>query len=143
MFLADLTNRGNIPVLEKLMAYTEARHAMLADNVANLGTPGYKAKQLDPRAFQRALRGAIDHRGNTAEPLRIAHHSQFGLDGRGHLVVTPSEQPGQNILFHDRSNVRIEVLMASVAENLMTYNLTTEQLRASFDGLKTAIRGQI
>ena len=42
MFLSDITNRGNIAVLGKLMAFAEARQKMLAENIANIDMPGYK-----------------------------------------------------------------------------------------------------
>ena len=49
MFLENLTNRGAMPALEATLAYAESRHRMLAENVANWQTPGYKARQLDAR----------------------------------------------------------------------------------------------
>lgn len=144
MYLSDLVNRGNISVLEKTLAYAEARHMVLANNIANIDTPGFKTQQLDPRLFQSALRNAIDGRGgDPRKRLEIGRTDEFYVDDNGHLVVTPSEQPAQNILFHDRTNPRIEVLMASLAETVMLFNLASEQLKASYDGLKTAIRGQV
>lgn len=144
MFLGDITNRGNIPVLAKLMAFAEARQKVLADNIANIDTPGYKVKNLDPRVFQAALGQAMDERGSDPrKPLRLPSTEQFYEDDFGHLVVTPVEDPAQNILFHDRTNASIETLMSQVAENVMTYTLVSQLLKNSFDGLKTAIRGQI
>ena len=144
MFLSEITNRGNIPVLEKLLAFAEARQTMLADNLANIDTPGYRIKQLDPKAFQAAMRRAIEERGgDPRRALEIPETEQFHLDEQGHLVVTPVEEPSENILFHDRTNARIESLMTQVAENVMTYKLASQLLKNSFDGLKTAIRGQV
>ena len=144
MFLGDITNRGNIPVLAKLMAFAEARQKVLADNIANIDTPGYKVKNLDPKVFQAALGQAIDERGSDPrKPLVLPRTEQFYEDEFGHLVVTPVEDPAQNILFHDRTNASIETLMSQVAENVMTYSLMSQLLKNSFDGLKTAIRGQI
>ncbi len=144
MFLGDITNRGNIPVLAKLMAFAEARQKVLADNIANIDTPGYKVRSLDPKAFQAALGQAIDERGSDPrKSLKLPRTEQFYEDDFGHLVVTPVEDPAQNILFHDRTNASIETLMSQVAENVMTYTLASQLLKNSFDGLKTAIRGQI
>ena len=144
MFLGEITNRGNIPVLAKLMAFAEARQKVLADNIANIDTPGYKVKNLDPQAFQAALGQAIDERGgDPRKPLNLPRTEQFYEDDFGQLVVTPVEDPAQNILFHDRTNASIETLMTQVAENVMTYSLASQLLKNSFDGLKTAIRGQI
>ncbi len=144
MFLSEITNRGNIPVLGKLMAFAEARQKMLAENIANIDMPGYKTKQLDPKVFQAAMRRAIDERGTQpGAPLKLPVTGQFHEDELGHLVVTPVTDPAQNILFHDRTYARIATLMAQVAENVMTYNMASQLLNNSFDGLKTAIRGQI
>ena len=35
------------------MAFTEARHSVLAGNVANLDTPGYKTRDLSVETFQK------------------------------------------------------------------------------------------
>ena len=46
-------------------------------------------------------------------------------------------------LFHDRTNSRLEVLMAQAAENVMTYRVASELLRGEFAALKSAIRGVV
>lgn len=144
MYLSDLVNRGNIPVLEKLMAYSEARHHVLAANIANLGTPGYQARQLDPAVFQRALRRAIDRRGDDPRKrLELDNHDQFQAGPGGALSVSPSTEPAENILFHDRTQASVELQMSRLAENVMAYRMASELLQGSYDGLKTAIRGSI
>ena len=144
MYLNDLVNRGNIAVLEKMMAYAEARHMVLAENIANIDTPDYKVKQLDPKLFQQTLRQAIDDRGSDpTKRLILGGNDEFHTDDRGSLVVTPATEPAHNILFHDRTNARVEVLMSQLAENFMAYNMVSQMLKNSFDGLKTAIRGQV
>ncbi len=126
------------------MAFAEARQKMLAENIANIDRPGYKTKQLDPAVFQASLRTAMDNRkSHPGTPLELPATDQFHQDEMGYLVVTPVTEPAQNILFHDRTNASIETLMAQVAENVMTYNMASQLLKNSFDGLKTAIRGQI
>ena len=101
-------------------------------------------KRLDPRVFKSALRRAVDDRGSDPRrALEIPATEQFHLDESGHLAVTPVDEPAENILFHDRTNARIESLMTQVAENVMTYNLASQLLKNSFDGLKIAIRGEV
>ena len=48
MFISTITDRGAKPALIKTMSFTEARLRMIAENVANMETPGYRAKRLDP-----------------------------------------------------------------------------------------------
>ena len=64
VFLSNVTDGGATPALVKTLVFNEARLKMIAENVANLQTPGYRAKQLDPKAFQHALREALVTRGD-------------------------------------------------------------------------------
>ena len=41
MFFEGLVNRGSLPAMEKMLAFTEARHRVLTENIANVDTPGY------------------------------------------------------------------------------------------------------
>jgi len=153
MFFADVVNSGTVPALEKVLAFTEARQRMLAENIANVDTPNYRTKQLDVAAFQGALRTALDdrrqsgssrtRRGAESEALCLPANSQFWQDDQGRLVVQPSEVPAENLLFHDDTNARIERQMAMMAENTMMHQAATELLRSRFDGLLKAIRGRI
>ncbi len=144
MLLADLADRGNIPVLTQSLAFLESRQKLLAHNIANLDVPGFKTRQLDPEVFQDALRRAVDTRGrNRQAALELPNTEEFRIDDAGHLQVTPVDLPAQNLLFHDQTNGRVEVLMAAVAENVVTYNLYSQMLGNSFDALKAAIRGEV
>ena len=51
-----------IPVLEQVAAFTQARHHVLAGNVANMDTPGYRVRDLSVDTFQERLRAAIEAR---------------------------------------------------------------------------------
>ena len=143
MFLTDIVNRGTLPALEKLAAFTEKRQRVLAENIANIDTPNYKVKHLDPKGFQAALGEALDRRKqDPSQPFVMASHEQFRTNEQGALVVTPTVHP-ENILFHDGTNASIEKQMSALAENAMTHELSTELLRGKFTGLLTAIRGRM
>ncbi len=145
MFISSLINRGALPVLEKMAAFTEARHQVLAENIANADTPRYRAKHLDARAFQQALRRAIERRGgsNAAAPLEIRSTRQFGMDRDGDLWTKPTEEPLENLMFHDGTTMRIERQMSQLAENHLMHQLATQLLRGRFESLLKAIRGRI
>jgi len=143
MFFGDVVNRGVMPALDKMLAFTQARQRMLAENVANIDNPHYRTKQLDAKAFQKALREALETQNQTGSgTFRVPDEREFHQDELGHLVVTPSEVPPENVLFHDDTNARIERQMQQMAENTMMHQAATELLRERFDGLKKAIRGQ-
>ena len=50
---------GAVPVLEKAMAFHEQRNVLLARNIANASTPGYRCVDLDEGEFQRLLKEAV------------------------------------------------------------------------------------
>jgi len=144
MFLTDVVNRGTPPVLEKVLAFTEARHRVLTENIANVDTPGYRVKHLDVADFQDAMKKALERR--TEDPsgaLELPASREFHVAPSGRLVVNPSTEPPENILFHDGTNARLERQMAMLAENSMMHQVMTDLLRDKYNGLKDAIRGRV
>ena len=143
MFFGDLVQDGPIPALDRMLAFTEARHRVLTENIANIDTPVYVTKRLDPGPFQRSLRAALDERresGSAGLRLEDTGQTRAGLEGR--LEVTPAEEPPENVLFHDRTNQRIERQMSMLAENAVMHQTATEMLRLRYEGLLKAIRGR-
>ncbi len=144
MFISNLTDRGATPALVKTLAFNEARLSVIAENIANSNTPGYKAKRLDAAAFQRSLRSALDARGSDPnKPFVIDTGREVRTDARGFLRVTPTEQPVESILFHDGTNMSLERQMAELAETSMAHDLATAMLDGRFEGLRKAIRGSV
>jgi flagellar basal-body rod protein FlgB len=143
MLFQDIANSESIPAMEKMLAYTQARHRMLVENIANVDTPGYKARQLDTRAFQRALRAAIDGQRQGAGSLRLKDHAEFRQDAQGRMEVKPAAEPAENVLFHDQTNMRVERQMASLAENTLMHQMVADRLKGRFDQLMIAIRGRV
>jgi len=143
MYVESVTNRGATPALINTLSFAEVRHRVIAENVANWQTPGYKAKQLDARAFQAALRAALDEKGKDAnKPFVIGQTEQFGTEEGGWLRVTPTEVPSDNVLFHDGTNASIDRLMTDLADNAMVFEAAAQLLKGNFDGIRKAIRGQ-
>lgn len=142
MFVTGVTDTNTIAMLEKTLAFTERRHTVLATNIANATTPEYRAKQLDTATFQAALKSAAERRCESKDAFRVESTEQFHEDEQGFLKVTPTEQPPENLLFHDGTNARIEKQMASLAENTLMNKVAAELLRNQFEGLARAIRGR-
>jgi len=144
VFFENLINRGAMPALVSTAVFTEARHRVISENVANIGVPGYKSKQLDVTGFRTVLGEALDERGrDVLKPFVMRDNGEVRTDSRGDLEVTPARHPVENILFHDGTNLSIERQMADLAENAMMQEMTNTLLRNRFDGLTQAIRGRI
>jgi len=144
LFLSDVSDRGAMPALIKTLAFNEARLRMIAENVANANTPGYRAKQLNVDAFQQALGEALTaRRTDPSRPFVVESGGEVATLADGSLRITPSEKPVDNVLFHDGTNVSVEREMADLAQTGMTHELATALLRDRVHRLQTAIRGTV
>ncbi len=143
VLLTDITSGGRLPMLEKTLAFTEARNRMIATNIANIMTPGYREKQVDVSAFQKALRKAQEAREANDGRFELPRSKEFKTDEAGHLQLTPSEEPTQNLLFQDGTNARIERQMSQLAENTMMNRMASDLMQDYFDRISTAIRGRL
>ena len=142
MFVTGVTNGGALPMLEKTLAFTEARHRVIAENIANITTPGYRAKQVDVGGFQAALREAARRQATDGGRFELPETEQIH-DEAGSLRLTPGEEPAENLLFQNGTNVRIERQMSLLAENALTGQVTSELLRGRYELLAKAIRGRV
>ncbi len=141
-----ILNSPTRQALEWSARFAEERHQVLAENVANIDTPDYQSKRLDPAAFHKALAGALESegRGGHKEPaLKLRGTRQISTDAAGTLVATPVHEPPENVLFHDGTNARLEGLMTDVQENAMSYELSLNMLKSKFESLLSAIRGRV
>lgn len=137
--------------IELSARFIEHRHRVLAENVANIETPGFAQLRLDPEAFQASLKEAMDRakalppsqRGNARDLLKLRGNAQFSTNLHGEIEVEPEIEPAENILFHDGTNARLETLMSDVAENALSHQFIMNQLRVRYDGVLKAIRGRI
>lgn len=137
--------------IELSARFIEDRHRVLVENVANIDTPGYASKRLDPQAFRTSLKEAIER----ADALRAGEkrtgralldlrgNAQFTTDSSGNVEMKPEVEPAANILFHDGTNARLETLMSEVADNSLWHQFIMNQLHGRYDGVLKAIRGRI
>jgi len=134
-----------IPVLEQVVGFTQARHLVLAGNVANLDTPSYRVRDLSVEDFQSRLREAIEARDRPA-PARADEFISPGdpdyvdrpAPRRGATMAEVSENP-KSILYHDDSNVGIEHQVTEMVKNQMAHNLALTIMTSQFQLLEAAI----
>ena len=131
-----------MPVLQAVLSFTEARHEVLANNVSNFDTVGYKMKDLPKEEFFSALDEAVERRdrlgAGAALQIKATRHLQW--DGRGNFRADPVELEGNNILFHDRNNRFVEKQISEMSQNAILHNVAVEMLRGQYELLQTAIR---
>lgn len=112
----------------------ERRTEVLAGNLANADTPGFKARDLDFNAVL-AQQGAANRLATTA-PAHIGAPAP-GAPGSAQLLY---RVPVQSAL--DGNTVDPHLEKAAFAENAVRYQATLTILGSRINGLMTAIRGE-
>ena len=100
--------------LEQYMNLVSLRQKLVASNIANADTPGYKTQDLD---FQASFRSALD--GGSPQAVQVS-----GLKTK-----------------NDGNNVDLDREARLLAENAMRFNVAASLMRSSISQVKEAISG--
>jgi flagellar basal-body rod protein FlgB len=127
-------------MLEQALSFTEQRHNVLLENIANVSTPGYVQKDLSVAGFQQSLRQAVEAKrasaNNSYEP---ASTQEITFERGGSRIAAHPEQAPNSVVFHDRGIRSMEYLMSELADNALAHNVTAQLLRGKYDSLQKAI----
>jgi len=109
----------------------QARHQVLAENIANSETPGYRARDIE---FADQLAAALtppEHGNKTAgDPKSVA----------GPIHVEPTVDRGAAVK-PDGNSVAIDVQVGRLSENAFKIQALTQILSARYASLKQVIDG--
>jgi flagellar basal-body rod protein FlgB len=115
------------------------RMEVIADNLANSDTPGYKARDIDFRAAMANAGGA----GDASAPVKLA------TTNPGHLGTDPTAEATASLKYRvplapslDGNTVDAQQEQAAFADNTVRYQATLTFLSSRFKSLMTAITGQ-
>jgi len=123
-----------IPVLEQVVGFAQARHNVLAGNIANLDTPGYRTRDLSVADFQERLQSAIEARN---QPSRWRSPGEPGADASTELAQVARHSAG--ILRHDEVNVSPEQQVSEMVKNQIQHNTALTIMISQFQLLSAAI----
>jgi flagellar basal-body rod protein FlgB len=123
-----------VPVLEQVIAFSQARHNVLSGNIANLDTPGYQVRDISVEDFQGRLRKAIDAQ---RQPSMATSPGEAAFTESDNLAKVAEHSP--TILRHDGVNVGMEQQATEMAKNQMQHNLALAVMTAQFRLLNVAI----
>ncbi len=138
--LQALFNQTTLPMLQEVLRFSEARHRVLAGNVANADTPGYRVRDLSVEHFQQELKTALESPppapGAFTSP---GDRAPLAWDDRLREV----RESIKSIQFLDGSDVGIEQQVTEVAKNQFLHNLTVSLMSSQFRLLQTAISERV
>jgi flagellar basal-body rod protein FlgB len=114
------------------LAMRERRSEVLAANLANADTPGYKARDLD---FKSILKQNLPE-ARTLERTQARHFAPQQLLESRVLYRNPNQ------VSLDGNTVEANVEQARYAENAVQYQASLQFISNKFSGLMMALRGQ-
>jgi flagellar basal-body rod protein FlgB len=149
--MQPLLNTTTLPLLKQVARFAERRQEVLAGNIANVDTPGYRTRDLPVAEFQQALEQAVRqaHPTSFSPGLSPLVMESPGMPGNpGHLVEElfpeslfqarePRSQPG--ITFQDANNRSLESQFLQMTQNQLLQQFAAEVLRQQYDQLQMVI----
>ncbi|MCH1623790.1 flagellar basal body rod protein FlgB [Fredinandcohnia quinoae] len=124
---------NTIKSLENALDYSSLRQKVISNNIANVDTPNYKAKDV---SFKDHLTKEV---GQQMSAYRTSEkHLEFSRGSSSNYQITTKNDTSYN---HNGNNVDVDKEMAILAENQIYYNAVTDRISGKFNSLKSVIRG--
>ena len=132
-----LFGRNSIPDMEKALDAYSMRQKIIANNIANVNTPCFKAKRV---AFEEEYAKHLKKASISSENTNSSH---IPLGMRTLDKVTPRvEDAATSMNDSGINNVDIDKEMAELAKNNMRYEMTINLLKKRFKNLQSSIKGR-
>jgi flagellar basal-body rod protein FlgB len=129
-----------IPVLNRALDAYALRQKVIATNLANITTPGYKTQSVK---FEEELSGAMGAGsipGVTTDPRHMAIGAQSGI-GAGASVHTSPTGGQADPLASGLNNVDLDQEMAELAKTQLRFKFSARLIGDTFRSIQKSIRG--
>ncbi|MDP4169548.1 MAG: flagellar basal body rod protein FlgB [Bacillota bacterium] len=124
---------SNISTLERALDYSSLKQKVISQNIANVDTPNYKAKDV---SFKDVFQNELDMTFKTNRT--DSRHLDFSTG----TSQSPAIVTEQNVQYNNNGNsVDMDKEMADLATNQIYYNAMIERVNGQFSTLQSVIRG--
>lgn len=120
-----------VDVLGKAADASWVRNDVIANNISNVDTPGYKRQDVD---FESQLRRALGNSRYETVDAKVSHVTSTELDAR---IYTDSANFSYRL---DGNNVDIDTENVELAANQIKYNGLVESINQEFTNLKLVMK---
>jgi len=129
---------STVKALAASLNFRKMRQEIIASNIANAETPGYKAKRLD---FEDALQRALDI--NKQQSLQVSDDRQYNVGGGGFANLEPTVyEDDDGVTSTDGNTVDREKEMAMMAENKILFDASVQLLNKKLGLMKYAVQSE-
>ena len=134
---AFIFGKTKIPVLHKSLDAYSKRQKSIADNIANINTPGFRRSEV---LFEQELKRTLRKRGIKGRRVHVKHIPVGRMDleelrPKYNIPKDHSAKSGVN-------NVDIDKEMVRLAKNQINYQASSQLMTRQFNTLRSAIRGE-
>lgn len=137
MITEAMFRNTNLAMLNKAMDAAMLRGKVISNNIANVTTPGYRRVEV---SFEEQLREALD-KSRLQGSITDSKHMDFGRKSLSDLNAQ-AYHPYDPTLASGVNNVDIDMEMAKLAENQITFNYALKFGQGIFKKLNAAIQGK-
>lgn len=123
---------GTISTIEGALNYSSLKQKVISQNIANVDTPGYKAKDV---SFKESLNQAVA--GSQKAYRTDVRHYEFKNNSFANGTVTKS-----NVSYnHTGNSVDIDKEMSDLATNQIYYNALVDRMSGKLSSLQNVLKG--
>lgn len=137
--MMNLLGGPEMAKLKGAMSAAELRQQVIANNIANVDTPGFKRSEV---LFEELLARRMEGVNKPAISARRTHakHIPFGRNAGGLKPQLVTERTTS--MNNNASNVDIDREMALLAKNQLRYNAYVRQLNHEISMMRIGIEGR-
>lgn len=123
-----------IQTLQQSMDYATAKNKTISNNIANVDTPNYKAKNV---VFKDVLRNEMSS-SFQANRTRPQH---FSFEASSHSQPFQVVTQTNTTYNHNGNNVDMDKEMTELAKNQIYYQAVVDRINGKFRSLESVIKG--
>lgn len=129
-----LSKDGLVNLANQAMGLAVRRQTLIASNLANIDTPGYRTQDLD---FEQALKSAMGQTEGQSLPVIRTHSMHLGGTGGGSpSIVNPGKPTSER---NDGNDVSLDRESMLLARTQGTYQFAAALVTGEVRKLRTAI----
>lgn len=127
-------DQSGFPAYQKFLDLASLRHKLISGNVANVSTPGYRARDINfSQEFAKATKGASQ--------------TQIHMTHKNHIPTSnhpdrPAKIESIKPQIDELNSVDIDQEISKMAQNELLYTIGAKLVQRKFEGLRKAINSK-
>ncbi len=123
-------------VIRKGLSLSSFRHDLIANNIANNATPGYRRRDVD-------FRGVLSAQMKETIPAYLTNKNHLAFNHESFDRSMFTNQPNETDIKSDGNNVDLDKEVVNMSNNSVYYSTLATVLNKKFRVLRTAISERV